>query len=212
MYGELGNKLRAGYGIENKQVVHAKRTQALSQLPPYQTDIVRAVTREVHDLHQDISEITNSYEGDFNPSADPARACALLVHHLCVRRNKRCLLAYHRVRAEKIEQMCWNGMDVIEQVQAARVAEGEEDTGGTSHALSPEEDEYARQYGDMLAAYKGQWTDIDLTGSLEPPKDLFIDVRVLKDAGEIQTEYGQFFVRQGDVERLIKQGFLQKLN
>jgi GINS complex subunit 1 len=42
----------------------------------------------------------------------------------------------------------------------------------------------------MLAAYKGQWTDIDLTGTLEPPRDLFIDVRVLKDAGEIQTEYG----------------------
>jgi GINS complex subunit 1 len=56
--------------------------------------------------------------------------------------------------------------------------------------LSPEEEEYVRQYGDLLAAYKGQWTDIDLTGSLEPPRDLFIDVRVLKDAGEIQTEYG----------------------
>jgi GINS complex subunit 1 len=72
----------------------------------------------------------------------------------------------------------------------------------------------------MLSSYKGQWTDIDLTGSLEPPRDLFIDVRVLKDAGEIQTEYGainltknsQFFVRQGDVERLIQQGFLQRLN
>lgn len=82
-------------------------------------------------------------------------------------------------------------MDVAEQAQAARVTEGDDNVAGTSsHALSPEEDEYARQYGDMLAAYKGQWTDIDLTGSLEPPKDLFIDVRVLKDAGEIQTEYG----------------------
>lgn len=57
-------------------------------------------------------------------------------------------------------------------------------------SLSPEEEEYFRLYSEMLAAYKGQWTDIDLTGSLEPPKDLFIDVRVLKDAGEIQTEYG----------------------
>lgn len=56
--------------------------------------------------------------------------------------------------------------------------------------MSPEEEEYVRQYSDLLAAYKGQWTDIDLTGSLEPPRDLFIDVRVLKDAGEIQTEYG----------------------
>lgn len=135
------------------------------------------------------------------------------------------------MRAEKIEQMCWNGMDVLEQMQAARVGGGDGGEGGegdgiggvgggVASALSPEEDEYARLYGDMLAAYKGQWTDIDLTGSLEPPKDLFIDVRVLKDAGEIQTEYGaitlsknsQFFVRQGDVERLIKQGFLQKLS
>lgn len=63
-------------------------------------------------------------------------------------------------------------------------------TAGSQSSLSPEEEEYVRQYSDMLAAYKGQWTDIDLTGSLEPPRDLFIDVRVLKDAGEIQTEYG----------------------
>lgn len=56
--------------------------------------------------------------------------------------------------------------------------------------LSPEEEEYVRGYGELLAEYKGMWTDIDLTGSLEPPRDLFIDVRVLKDAGEIQTEYG----------------------
>ena len=61
---------------------------------------------------------------------------------------------------------------------------------GNQSSLSPEEEEYIRQYGDMLAAYKGQWMDIDLTGSMEPPRDLFIDVRVLKDAGEIQTEYG----------------------
>lgn len=61
---------------------------------------------------------------------------------------------------------------------------------GNHSSLSPEEEEYFRLYADLLAAYKGQWTDVDLTGSLEPPKDLFIDVRVLKDAGEIQTEYG----------------------
>ena len=57
-------------------------------------------------------------------------------------------------------------------------------------SLSPEEEDYVRQYRELLAAYKGRWTDIDLTGSLEPPRDLFVDVRVLKDAGEIQTEYG----------------------
>ncbi len=115
-----------------------------------------------------------------------------------MRRNKRCLLAYHHVRSDKLEEMCWNGIDVLEQQQQQKqsgsIGDGDgaslgTDTGNTS-SLSPEEEEYVRHYSDMLAAYKGQWTDIDLTGSLEPPRDLFIDVRVLKDAGEIQTEYG----------------------
>jgi GINS complex subunit 1 len=93
--------------------------------------------------------------------------------------------------------MVWNGSDVLEiaaqQQQREGGGAGGVDLGsgeGNSSSLSPEEEEYVRQYGDLLAAYKGQWTDIDLTGNLEPPRDLFIDVRVLKDAGEIQTEYG----------------------
>ncbi|KAJ9482271.1 DNA replication complex GINS protein [Penicillium thymicola] len=212
MYGELGNKL----------VQHAKRTQSLAHLPPYQTEIVRAVTREVRDLDRDVTRLLEPFEGAFNPSADPAIACALLVDHLCMRRNKRCLLAYHRVRTEKLEELCWMGVDILEQQQPSEDGGAAQHTalGGNGHSsLSPEEEEYFRQYGDMLAAYKGQWTDVDLTGTLEPPKDLFIDVRVLKDAGEIQTEYGvinltknsQLYVRQGDVERLIAQGFLERL-
>ncbi|KAJ5333220.1 hypothetical protein N7541_003050 [Penicillium brevicompactum] len=209
MYGELGNKL----------VQHAKRTQSLAHLPPYQTEIVRAVTREVRDLDRDVTRLLSPYEGGFNPSADPAIACALLVDHLCMRRNKRCLLAYHRVRTEKLEELCWTGVDILEQQQPDGGSQ-QMALGPSGHSsLSPEEEEYFRQYGDLLAAYKGQWTDVDLTGTLEPPKDLFIDVRVLKDAGEIQTEYGvinltknsQLYVRQGDVERLIAQGFLERL-
>lgn len=150
------------------------------------------MTREVRDLDRDVARLLDPFEGSFNPSADPATACALLVDHLCMRRNKRCLMAYHRVRTEKLEELCWTGVDVLEQQQPSEAGEdrGVSQAGGGHSSLSPEEEEYFRQYGDMLAAYKGQWTDIDLTGTLEPPKDLFIDVRVLKDAGEIQTEYG----------------------
>ncbi|KAH8808202.1 hypothetical protein F5884DRAFT_821610 [Xylogone sp. PMI_703] len=215
MYGDLGNKL----------VQHAKRTQKLEHLPPYQTEMVRAVTREVRELDKDVTSLLQSYNGSFDPSADPAMACTLLVDHLCMRRNKRCLLAYHRTRTDKLEEMIWKGTDVLElamQQQQSQQGGPSTDLGsadGGSSSLSPEEEEYVRQYSDLLAAYKGQWTDIDLTGSLEPPRDLFIDVRVLKDAGEIQTEYGainltkdsQLYVRQGDVERLIAQGYLQKL-
>jgi GINS complex subunit 1 len=212
MCGDLGNKL----------VQHAKRTQNLAHLPPYQTEIVRAVTREVRDLDKDVGELLEPFQGSFDPSADQAVACTLLVNHLSMRRNKRCLLAYHRTRTDKLEEMVWNGLDVFDlagqQVRDAGTSVTGS-SGATSSSLSPQEEEYVRQYSDLLAAYKGQWTDIDLTGSLEPPRDLFIDVRVIKDAGEIQTEYGsitltknsQFYVRQGDVERLIAQGYLHKL-
>lgn len=153
------------------------------------------MTREVRDLDKDVSNILAPFQGSFNPSSEPATACCVLVNHLCMRRNKRCLLAYHRVRSDKLEHMCWSGKDILDQEQQASWQGNGEGSSmaseaGSQSSLSAEEEEYGRQYGDMLAAYKGQWTDIDLTGSLEPPKDLFIDVRVLKDVGEIQTEYG----------------------
>jgi GINS complex subunit 1 len=117
-----------------------------------------------------------------------------------MRRNKRCLLAYHRTRTDKLEEIVWSGSDISDLAAQQKRHPGDQEGGadgangdGNSSSLSPEEEEYVRQYSDLLAAYKGQWTDIDLTGSLDPPRDLFIDVRVLKDAGEIQTEYGYIF-------------------
>lgn len=218
--------------------------QNLSHLPPYQTEIIRAVTREVRDLDKDVNDLLEPFQGSFDPSRDQGTACTLLVNHLSMRRNKRCLLAYHRTRTDRLEELVWKGSDIVDlagqQVRDGAAAAGSGMGDSSTSSLSPHEEDYVRQYSDLLAAYKGQWTDIDLTGSLEPPRDLFIDVRVLKDAGEIQTEYGygirttlwdmhwgfvliivsraitltknsQFYVRQGDVERLIAQGYLQKL-
>ena len=173
------------------QVQHAKRTQALNHLPPYQPEIVRTVTQEVRELDKDISNLLAPFHGSFNPSADRATACSLLVDHLCMRRNKRCLLAYHRVRVEKVEEMCWSGQDILDEQRGFRGQGAPTDLEqGSQSSLSPEEEEYTRGYNRLLAEYKGKWEDIDLTGSLTPPQDLFIDVRVLKNAGEIQTEYG----------------------
>jgi len=163
---------------------------------------VRSVVREVQALDRDVNTTLHRYtqttgESVFDPASDPATACALLVDHLGMRRDKRCLLAYHRVRAERLEEMCWRGEDVLERAAAAAAAstqagrsEGSQAQEAETSALSPEEEEYVRQYADLLAALKGHWTDIDLTGSLEPPRELFVDVRVLRDAGEVQTEYG----------------------
>ncbi|PSS03571.1 hypothetical protein BD289DRAFT_358775 [Coniella lustricola] len=219
MYGDHGLKL----------VVQAKRAQNLAHLPPYETELVRDTAREVRDLDRDVANLLEPFQGSFDPSQHQNVAGTLLTNHLSMRRNKRCLLAYHKTRTDKLEELVWRGADVVDlsgqQLRDATGGGNAPGAGGRSQdgvtsSLSPQEEDYVRQYGDLLAAYKGQWTDIDLTGALEPPRDLFIDVRVLKDAGEIQTEYGaitltknsQFYVRQGDVERLIAQGYLQKLS
>jgi GINS complex subunit 1 len=167
---------------------------------------VRTIVREVRALdvsvQSTISELTLGGSQPFDPEEHPGQAAKILTEYVCMRRNKRCLLAYHRVRTQKIDEMIWKGVDLLD-ANSNTAAQGQDKSGTRStdlegegasrageSALSPEEEEYARAYGDLLAAYKGQWTDIDLTGSLEPPRDLFVDVRVLKDAGEIQTEYG----------------------
>lgn len=159
------------------------------------------MTREVRDLDEDVTAIMEPFQGSFVPGENPATACTLLVSYMAMRRNKRCLLAYHRTRTDKLEELVWKGYDVVD-LSGQQVREKTGPGGGAGGApvgvgadaskssLSPPEEEYVREYGDLLAAYKGQWTDIDLTGSLEPPRDLFVDVRVLRDAGTIETEYG----------------------
>jgi GINS complex subunit 1 len=163
---------------------------------------VRSVVREVRALNNSVQTTLSRHGTPFDPAAHPEVACAILIEYVCMRRNKRCLLAYHRSRTEKIQEGLWKGVDVVGSGDAGTGTAGAAATGGMDvdgdgarekdgeNSLAPEEEEYARGYAELLAAYKGQWTDVDLTGSLEPPRDLFVDVRVLRDAGEIQTEYG----------------------
>jgi GINS complex subunit 1 len=219
MHGDLSHKL----------TLVARRHSTLPTLPPPPTELLLAILSEVRSLDASSTALLAPYTATapdgtqtstFSPSADPATACALLINHLSTRRNKRCLLAYHRMRAERLEQWAWEGRDINDSQPAGASSAAAEAAAAPASSLSPEEQQYLARYADLLTSYKGQFSDIDLTGSLDPPRDLFIDVRVLKDAGEIQTEYGainltknsQFYVRLGDVEELIRMGFLQRLS
>lgn len=179
-----------------------KRLLALPNLPPYATDLVRSIVREVRERDALVNSILASHAASqggesqgFDPAQDPATACRLLVEHLSMRRGKRALLAYHRARTGKIEERIWEGREEEFEARGGDASQNNRNgDGGANHEaesnLSPEEEDYVRQYAELLAAMKGKWTDVDLTGSLEPPGDLFVDVRCIKDAGEVQTEYG----------------------
>ena len=162
MYGDLGLRL----------IRDSKRTLSLPALPPPQLTLIRQILQEIKSLDLSANSVLQSLPSLSSIQEDyPSEACAILIHHLCMRRNRRCLLAYQRLRADRIDEMVWSA-------------------GEGKGILSPEEEEYGRGYALLVAAMKGRWTDVELGGSLEPPRDLYVEVRVLKDAGEIQTEYG----------------------
>lgn len=216
MYGDTAKKL----------VLDAKRSLNLNDIPLYQSDLVKDVVREIDDLNTDAEFLTEQQrlqEESTNPVSEEEQKvnqCQLFVTHLSMRRNKRCLLAYQRLRADQIDEFSWLNIDPEQDKSDARAADPSSRVSRLDlNNLSHEEQEYFRHYQDVVANYKANFPDLDLSGDLEPPTSIFVDVRVLKDGGEVQTEYGvfnlikdsQFYVRKSDVERLIQQGYLEEL-
>ena len=237
MYGDLANKL----------IVEAKRTEQLTQrhidaaldtdnggirndntrnetmIPMYNDELVYNILKEVNQLKQNTEylqqikqeeEETGDQIGTVLPEHlnDKIRKYQYFVNLLCLERNKRCLMAYQRMRSDMIDKLIWNGL----------IGNNGGSKRSSYNELSHNEQEYMGQYRNLIDEMSSEselWSTIEIMGNMNPPSDIFIDIRVLKDIGEIQTEYGtfnfvkdsQFYVRQSDVERLIQQGYVQKI-
>lgn len=238
MYGDLGVKL----------ILAAKRAETLDRIPLYEHDLVQSIINENRELktqmygkREDVmastqtssiimdssraSSVANTPRRTFttnffssstnntpnrsniNDSTTVTEIVAHLpefVRKMFIKRNNRCIKAYQMARLKKIDKLIWENKELT----AEQLAD-----------LSYKERDYLEKYTSLVSGYKGLMPEIDLGGALVPPNDVFVDVRVLKDAGEIMTEYGvfnltkdsQFFVRKADVERLIQQGYLKEL-
>lgn len=83
--------------------------------------------------------------------------------------------------------------------------------------MSAQEHDYFKGYSKLLEEYM-MAMDIDLTADLQPPKNLFLEVRVLRDCGEISTFSGTVVLKKGeyllmrrtDAEPLIRQGMCEE--
>lgn len=219
MFGDQANKL----------ILEARRSNHLSELPLHQHALVKDIVEEIGHLNKDIEYLNEQQSLEEVAPADArVHQCQLFVTHLCLRRNKRCLLAYQKMRADKVAEFSWLNIDPVVSTDPAALLQ-RDDTDAPLNStqmrrlvllnLSHAEQEYYKQYQDVVLDFKSGFADIDLSGDLEPPTDIFIDVRVLKNGGEVQTEYGvfnlikdsQFYVRKLDVDRLIQQGYLEEI-
>jgi GINS complex subunit 1 len=189
------------FGAKGKKLLQELKRS--DWLPPYNEEGVRAVQQEISALEQEINDTLASKREDEELPIQVK--IGLAVHHAALLRNKRCLLAYVRFRADKVTQLRWETGPVIPDLLRSN--------------LSSIEQDFFNKYDRLLTDYQQDF-GLDLTGDLTPPKELYIEVRALIDCGEIFTDSGlvrlekgtRHHLRRSDVDHLIRQGKLEHLD
>lgn len=85
--------------------------------------------------------------------------------------------------------------------------------------FSRPEVDYLRNYNSLLTEYMRAIGGLDLAVDLEPPRDLFVQVRVLQELGEVELPSGPvtlskdhiLLLRRTDVESFVRQGLLEEV-
>lgn len=199
------------YGDLATQLVQESRRSTLTDtLLKYNDTLVRTVIREQRNL-EDLINSAIAAQAD-SAALTTTDAPALLLYQTAILRNKRCLLAYHAHRLDRLKDMYW----ALGAALPALLADNE-----MRSRMSPHEVDFLREYNASIMDFRGDFsTELDIAASItHPPRDLHALVRVVRDCGVIETELGtidfrkgqRFMVRRADIEHLIVQGYLEEV-
>ncbi|KAH8825383.1 hypothetical protein DL96DRAFT_1467166 [Flagelloscypha sp. PMI_526] len=196
-FGDLGAQL----------ILESRRSTQTDTLLKYNDPLVRSIIREQRDLEKTMEAFTDSPEAAETPTT------AMYIVQTAIQRNKRCLLAYHAHRCDRLRDEYWNVGGALPHILS---------NPDTRSKMSPHEVDYLRQYHSSVMDFRATFAqELDITASiLTPPKHIQCMVRVIRDCGVIQTELGsidfqkgqRFMVRRADIEHLIVQGYLEEVS
>lgn len=130
------------------------------------------------------------------------------VRHTAKLWNKRCIIAYHYERLNRLKRLRWEyGNNLPREIVKN---------------LSQKELEWFTRYNDNLFSYMSSLNEgkgLDLTLYVTPPKKLYVQVKCIKDYGQFDLEDGQPVMLKKDsihylplsqCEKLIHQGVLEQ--
>ena len=129
-------------------------------------------------------------------------------------RNIRCVLAYLANRLTRVERMAWESGKHIPDHLLDKMSEAEVRYFKT---YLENLDGYNKAISNMFGT---EGNHIDLTVDFNPPKDLFIEVRVNKDYGTVTLpESGEVklqknsthLLRRSEVDNLLKRGIMSEV-
>lgn len=233
MYGDLGNKLiqeakrsrNLKKSIENNK--HIRDEAAKYGLNDYAKDLIDNIIEETAELGNKATRISEKFDEVSADSSmnsnlrDKINKCEFFTTVLTINRNKRCLLGYENYRRENIEEFVWDNLTRLDAHNERDMSGQDEKIQSVVSKLDMNEAEYLKEYKDVIDEYVMNFPELEIKhkGSygLLPPKELHVEVRVIKDGGMVQTEYGvfnlikdsQIFMRQSDAEQLLQEGYLQ---
>eukprot|EP00887_Chlorella_sp_A99_P003991 scaffold11.g3991.t1 len=218
------------FGKQAYELLQEVATCPAESLPPFNEEMVRCVVDEIKLQHDKLTEVFNQarerhrlglIEQGLDPDAaggNPAawhgtesEATELMVYHGSILRNKRLLFAYVKERAERIRELRWMHRTLPEHVKVN---------------LSPQELSFFKArsgglgYDRLLSRYMRSGRGgigLDLTADPVPPEDPCVQVRVLRDYGEVVFSSGKVSLQRGkshwlprdEVHPLVMDGVLE---
>ncbi|KAF9077829.1 hypothetical protein BDP27DRAFT_1208459 [Rhodocollybia butyracea] len=203
----MSSDIRQFGDLATQLVMESRRSTQTDTLLKYNDSLVRSLIREQRDLEKAAESLESGYNEEQGPPP------ALLIIQTAISRNKRCLLAYHSHRIDRLRDLYWTVGGAMPHILSDQEIRSK---------LSPHEVDYIRQYNSSVMEFRSEFShELDITASItHPPKDLHVLVHVVKDCGVIQTELGsidfqkgqRFMVRRADIEHLIVQGYLEEVS
>ncbi|GAB2228581.1 hypothetical protein Droror1_Dr00022701 [Drosera rotundifolia] len=195
------------YGRRGCQLVKELASAEPGQLTRFNDDLFNQVIKECNVHYSQFYELTRKMqeEGLDVQSTRNADHFGMLIHHLSLLRNKRCLMAYMYKRADILRSLSW---------KVGRVLPPE-----IEGKLSDIEKHYFKNHASTLQFYMREMDCLDLTVDMVPPKDPYIKVRVLEDIGVTAigdkdtnlARHSIHFLKCTDAEPYIRQGMMEEL-
>lgn len=175
------------------------------KLEPYRDEEVRSILRETKLLYEDACRWRAALGNSHSLYENNDHEAKLVALKHVIERNKRILLAYQNSRLNIIAEYS-SVLGCLPRTMA--------------EAMTAAEADFEALYGENLRQYDARFGGIiDLVQVADPPRDLYIQIRVNKDCGTIQTEWGQLhlsansfhYLRRSDVKNLIDQGLVSHI-
>lgn len=207
MYGDVATELVRNITRDNGEVI-----------PQYQYELVEKVIKENEELYAENlrasqntkDEITQNGKVNVqdNVDIDEKELMLMQVRHTAKLWNKRCIIAYHYERLQRLKQLRWEyGNNLPREI---------------IKNLSRDELNWFTKYNDNLFNYMSSLNDgngLDLTLYITPPKKLYVQVRCIRDYGQFDMGDGNPIMLKKDgihylplsqCEKLIHQGVLEQ--